>query len=554
MSVLSQRLRSTNTSSFKGESPTHFPKVRTPNRDHLSFVKDFEQFVNSKAKIIERAKKHLPFRSTSSQVSPEPTRYPVTARSSLRLSESPQKSTPATMKGHNNSVEEEVEASPVTVSEAVKKNKSITAMIKRTKKKIKFLGEGETERFDNRLQIFRGVNTFIDVKDLMKDMNIMNQVKKDNADLQQKVQNQIAALAKEIQLRKSMDEGRNDPLSHRVSTALDNARIRIITSRANSKAAFRAGHKTVGFRLPNTDLKLDERDKQEYNPDDKNDIDGFYDRLGDDLASGKLDKEELHAEIDEEEINSGLNYLKQLLEEKTRLSLAQDKRYHANFKKRAENVITVVKRAAKKIYDRDLTKEELMEKLAEQAEKTKEARRREKELQDEQIRQQQQSEFFFQTQYRPNQDLFSTDLNIDKLPPDQQIRAIQRKISNIEAFHGRSESLDTLIERRGRSSTTLAAAPILMNKKINSLHRRYANVLINDLDQQERDFQDIKLRMHLEINHLEDFYEQDVGKMKEDPMEALRLTFSNQTHFGSFLNKPIKLKNSRKRLAVVMGT
>ena len=537
-----ERLRSSRSNLFKGDSLTQFPKISP----EMAFFRDFEEFVNSKSQMYGGNKRRNGMSARSITTSQAP---------STRASSAFTTGLEPTIAQSNASLTLKVnELTPqVSKTDAIKKNISINQAIKKTKNKIKFTAQASSEKFENKMQIFKGLSTFIDVKDAIRNMNAMNHVPSPHMEtLKQANMKSKANLRATFSQRRpaSVEKPAFGELDYKIRNALASAREHVRTARASPRKKVETERNYFNRYSSANHTKIVESQKELYDPDDKNDLDFFYNKLGADLASGQLWREEAPMEYDENEVANGINYLKLMLAEKTK-NVRVDAKFENNFKQRANNVITLMKRTAKKIFDKNLkTAKEI---ALEEQEKIKEAKRAERLRREEKLRLQQEAQEFFDTHLN-QQDPFGVEANLDQLPIEEQLNHIRSRINGLEKSEERPKSFSGRRPNRARSINQLPEVDELAtNRQINSLHRKYTSTIIDGLNHHIRGFQDTRFQLERELEELDVMYEKDVEKIKEDPLESLRINFDSKTHFGTFLNKPARLGPLKKNLAVVLG-
>ena len=271
------------------------------------------------------------------------------------------------------------------------------------------------------------------------------------------------------------------------------------------------------------------------------------------MLAGKYDREEVIEGYDEEDANIGADYLKELLEEKTRISLIKSKDYGNNYKQHADKVISVLKKTSKKIYQRVANNRQLVKK--ETQDKESDSKHYEKlRFEEQEPQKTPNNTIYSKTQHQPQQkNVFLTDL-LDKMPTNRQTPVAKSPIETTPRGHIRSRSTASPSNQHlQRRKNIQQLAPVLKNKHFNTLHKQSSNVLLRKMDAFDKSFKNYKLVMGKQIEQLEDLYESELKKMREDPLDSLRITFQNKGHFGSFMNKPIKMDLSRKKLANVLA-
>lgn len=544
---MSHILRSIDASPSKFSTPIKLPKLKSSaSQDERTSFQDFKEFVHSNSQITNHSRKsHAGRKLRVSQI------LDSNPLSDFDPSPTPQKFTlPSIDQGHLN--DQELPQGPTAQQEAIKRNLRINKAIHKTRKKLKFIGGGgEAERFDERMQIFRGLNTFIDAKDIIQNMNALNKLNKAEATVQMNLRDQLRDLSKEMQSQKSPEGRKMDKLNTKIINALEKARVHILDQQTYAKRASKL-HNSFGYHLSEaTDDLLYKFQQRSYDPVEKDDLDNFDEKLGKDLLSGKLDVLEVPEAFDQEKITHGMKNLQCLLEEKTKLSLARDQRYHEHYKKRADNVVAMVTKTAQKIFARDNDKESEKKKSVGNLDKVRSIRKKTKEFLDEPV---QDNETVSESQ--SHEPIFTTDFDIERISTNDQITETRSKLNSFETVQGRSGrsgSMDFILNKKWvKLNQTIVPSPPTDNKKVNNHHRCMATEIINEIESHEYEFQDLKLKMSKEIEQLEEFLQQDIEKLKEDPKEVFRVDIDTTGHFASFSSKPLRLP-SKKKLAAVLG-
>ena len=145
-------------------------------------------------------------------------------------------------------------------SAAVNRNKSIDRIVKNARKKIKFLSDNNSNRFDSKFKIFQTVNTFIDVKDQLQNINLMNKNEEaDEAKVDLHLKNYLSSVG-EKEKRRTKTQRSLDPLDSRITSVLQHARGHVLTSRRGSQRSLH-NHQELHERIGQADEKLREMTK-----------------------------------------------------------------------------------------------------------------------------------------------------------------------------------------------------------------------------------------------------------------------------------------------------
>lgn len=427
-------------------------------------------------------------------------------------------------------------------TESWRKTEGINRVVKQTMQKMRFKSEAPVEKFENNLKVFKKVNTFINVKDTIQNLNVLNSLAGEHEeDAERKAKSKFLELSKSDNKHYLVMDSRSRPKFRHSSLAkIDSvlAKSRKFISNSVRARDHSRQNSLVGADL--VDRALAYGHNKRHDSCDNSELNLFYDQLETDILEGKYDKKDCELDGIPNEIDSAtdLDYLRVLLEEKTKLSLVKDKNYHENYKRKAENVITMLKKTAKKIFDRN----------GDEREKRREALR--------QVIRMSKSKLDLQKQeivsFIPPQ----ISENNNTLPGKLQLKAIKGRLSKITSYNGSPTNLKLPSVIKGKKfieEPTPITEVNQKNKEINALHMRYSDILLNDLECQGKNLHEIREVMDKEIEQLEGLYEREVGKMKEDPSEAIRVNLGTKGYYGSFGNKRLGKPLNSKLISKVIG-
>lgn len=547
---------SSHRSSIDGGASTRFPSIRTSRYDQLDSSPGLKSTstprlttdINLKSR---RASLALDQKTLSSLATPKIDTVIAQSFAStiLKLPEMTINS-PSPLTNQRKKSESPRKTESPRKNDAIAKNEAVGRIVKETMKKKRYHSESHADKFENKLKIFKGVSTFINVKDTIQNLNVLNQIETvDEEAAERNVRKRLAEAAKTNKLSNLRSNPRiQDPSMAQFDSVLDQAK-KIMSSSVNNKKRTSQSRELPHRAMRQvTNVLLKDRRKN-YDSNDRNDLDFFYDSLEKDFITGRYEKPEyLDVDFaDSNAITSDLDYLRMLLEEKTKLSMARDKNYHQNFKKRAENVISVLKKTAKKIFDR---KENHRFILKADTDRAKQMTQEDRARKEEQMKQRTEVLSFLENKM----DEFAT---INTLPVERQLELLKSRVNNLVNFDPASVSQAparaTITRRRKEIFNPLTMSPETKNREINAVHKKYAEVLITELGNQVKTVHEMKEVMNRQIEQLEGLYQQDLDKMTEDPFEAIRVDVGTKGHFGSFGNKKVGGGLTAKTLAKVLG-
>lgn len=437
----------------------------------------------------------------------------------------------------------------ILMNQTLSRNTIINRIIQKTKGKMRFLNVADSKKFDDKLKTFKKVSTFIDLKDQMFNLNMQNKGSElTQSVLNHRINNHFASRTRGDITSFGASTNSGFQMLKKVNPMLESNLAQILTSRSPAKRTVSLDRFSERMKAAKSQIlkyKVDELDYTEKTDDEE-----YYDKLADDLVSDKLIKEEVNIDIDEDEILCNTNYLRSLLQQKIKVDLAMGDNYSQDFKKRADNIINVMRKNANRIYQKKLPKILNNPEAKEEYKIFVEERKYKHDM-----KEQKEILYPFEVQmHTDTQSILVGDIDSDMLSSSGQLKGASQRVNSLGSPRREVRNQDLSRSRHTKENDNLDLTPVIKNRKINALHRKCSSLIINNLNKQSQDYHDLKGQVRFEIGLMDELYRKDIEKHKDSPMDSLKVGFDTNAHFGSFMSKPIKRSNlNRRNIATFLG-
>ena len=465
------------------------------------------------------------------------------------------------------------------------RNIKIDEIVKKANKKLNFLKKDKAKKFEERMKIFENLNTFIDIKDYIQQLNVLNHdTARKNVRLpplqpisgSSSPYNNTLTHSISTKGKLSRDASPNNrstgrlPASNFGSMVLTGQnhnvnpnpvalgdRLKAIQSTVSKFAAIKEeealdieGKKDVyGMVLDKTNVMLTQLNEVDLKMPvaEDTDINNFYQELQNDLIYNNFEKiDHGNVELQQEE----MDYYKNLLAFRDEPDSAEptDQKYYEDYKARADKVINLLRKAAKNIYKKagegkkqvrakiqtdEVIEEELTKMKTERDEAT---------LKD---NLKQEFEMYVSSGGLMNGSMdrknnLDLDIHYQKMlrKVDQIVKA-QEPVKDTEGTPSKAEE-----EKAGDNQ---------MNHEINKAFKSYMKAILESAEAQGANFKTVKGDFNKKINQLEDAYDKEIQRLLPKTLDSIKMTLDTQMTNKSYLDKPVRKNFSRKMLNALMN-
>lgn len=516
-------------------TPSNLPSLATPKDVNPSYIQQFKDFLNSKSSYVP----NIPLGKKL-----------VEDRTNI------------------NSFQAETHETPTDIAlEATEdKNRNIHNVVKKVQGKLKFQKLEDSKKFAQKLNIFKDMATFIDIKDLMPKLS-----NTEGYDLLESLSQNVSPKEMMAHRKASLDLNPRPfkrteffPPPKLPPECLQ--RLKEIKQTLQRRQKYMP-KKQQSQPVLNTYLNEAEEQFKKSEPEmvsneirnDKTDEDEFYNHLEADLRENKFDRFDYDiAALDEENAVKFEDYLKRILRkaDPKRIDIDEAINLQRNqlkvFKDRSEKVISIMKRASKKIYKKELevTKKKLgPEPGSLTSIKGPHERKLSRDLAGNTnlhaIEEEEQEGKTFLTNLDKRAFMVgSAVIDVDQ-PFQAKLNGIMEKVERIStdastiSHDQRAKSHAPLIKSKGKSPDFSS------NKMVSSLMSRCVDILVKEADNQKEVVKNYKRGFEKVVDTMKDAYEKEtdmINPTKKVDVNVLEIKFNHKEHFGSFSNKPIKSK------------
>jgi len=440
------------------------------------------------------------------------------------------------------------------------RNLKIDDVIKKASKKLNFSNRDKTKRFEEKMKIFENLNTFVDIKDFLQQMNVLNQdtkktvklppihvgegyelahqISSPSSNLNLTLRNQDSfgspSVGKTGNLNKSLMKGDNE-----FPDKLKSLRTHISKFAASKEEeSLHSDRKkdTYGLILDKANVmltQLNEADKKLPIVEDT-DVNTFYQELQVNLANNNFEKIDYgNVRLQQEE----MDYYKNLLTFKEEESESMNQKYYDAYKARAEKVIMLLRKATKNIYKKVTDEKKIPKSRYHSGEATDKETKVTKGTEVKEFLKQQFEVFITADKLMEEQQQTVPDL-------DAQFKKMLRRVNSMVSMH-KSGSKVNYINNDDQTNENH------LNHEINKAHKNYLKTILDCVDYQGNNYKSMKENFKKKIDKLEDAYDKDIQKLLPKNLESIKMTLDVGSTNKYYVDKPVRKNISRKMLNVL---
>lgn len=430
------------------------------------------------------------------------------------------------------------------------------------------MGKDKTQKFEEKFKIFENLNTFVDIKDYLKQLNVLNadtnrasfrlpplkiDEVKDYVIPNQYTGNPASAKARLSPKQspfatrlldsesytglKSVSNKSPGSFGERVKTIRKNVSQYIpIKPTEESPKPGKERRDTYSKILDCTNIMLTQLNEADTKVSvEDGDADTFYQALQADLANNNFERMDYgHVEVRQDEIDYYKNLLA-LKEEKDNM----DQQYYMSYRSRADKVIRLLRKATKNIFNKNYDKRKNF-RLGEEGNVSKRGAGNDHTL-DSDIREEckQQIETF----------LTSSDLWDDKTTQGINANLNAHFFNMLQKINSLNQ---TSTNKKQKSKFLIdGEEDDLENKKnhaITKVYKGYMKTIIACAEAQESKFKTSKEDIKKDINKLGAAYTKDMEKYGPKTLQSIRMTLDVHATSKAMVDKPVNKHLSRKTL------
>lgn len=472
------------------------------------------------------------------------------------------------------------------------KSRNIQKVVQKVQSKMKYHKPDNTKKFSNKLSVFKDMPTFIDIRDFLPKLNISDEKQlvdsiSHNFEAQVRGKSQKKKDLGNLSERELTSPQLSLPCLGKVKEIKDYLR------HSNQKARMKKD-KLEGSNLQSVlDRAASEFKKhvsERYSEGLNNDVTDeyqFYNNLEANLRENKYDKID-HETIDALDHNFDHDnikfeeYLKMLLNQKNANKVTIDEAINTHqhqlkvFKDRSEKVISILKRASKNIFRRNL--EVVSRKTASSGNQglsslqlsrsnsmldlnSQQPKKNTKPEELIEIAEEVEGQVVNDGKSEPKNDggesIFLTGMSRVETDPVHS-SGLQSKVDGIITRVARISTNKKAINDYGRSFQYLSkdilrktkSSDYETNKHISSLFTKCADLIVKEAENEKDLVRGYKEGLIKIMDSMNNVYQKDLEVINPKPVvdpSTLDFNFDNKEHFASFLNKPLKNKKKNGR-------
>ena len=429
--------------------------------------------------------------------------------------------------------------SPVRSSK-VEKSVKINKIFQKELNKLKISQKDKSQKFDERMKTFEGLNTFVDIRDYLQQMNSTNVTMRSLQSSQflppvdASKYGSIVLSSREVETT-CTDKGSYTP-SFAFETRRTNGRtmsdVKYYLSKATnihddpfvSKVLNSATEGIKSFNASSMSSVINEDMR----------ADGYSIIFNDIVEKEKEQKlKEMNImRVSQDEVNYYKNQLKFIP-----VSAEYDENYYKDYKHRADKIISLLKSSSKKIYNKTFSEVPNLKQIKEKGIQRKKVDLK-KDLRP-MFKNYMSSGNFLQGNCPPS--IFKPEETLKTKFVRMQTRVnTLHTISQDQPKTPKNEVDDILDNRREKSQNGK------FNRQINKLHKNFMNKLVAEVEMEEVHYKNLKRQIQSEINTIEESYNGSIEQLFPRELESIRCVDLN--YVPSHLDKKIFRKNFSKDL------
>lgn len=446
--------------------------------------------------------------------------------------------------------------------------RNIHDIVKKVQDKRKILKVDETRKFEKKLSVFNNLSTFIDIKNFLPKLSAPDE---------QQFLDSLALSFQAKGLIKGDSPVKRHPTISRKKRTLSPLKLspayieKLNELKETQRRKLKAFQSQSQSKLLNYSSKVEEEFKKnepelafDMIRNDTTDENQFYDKLESNLRDNKYDREDFDVpDVDEENAVKFEDYLKKILS--TRQVQQEDlddviKAQHSQlktFKDRSEKVISLLKKATKNIFRKNL---EVTVKKKKPADLSQSVLERKLSLSHQPSRMELSSSTKDLTSIDPVEEeveedhgrVFLTNLVMepDHVPEPgfrSKLNHILERVDRISSEPSSSKrgSYQSIYRNAKQKSPEYAS-----NKQVSLLLSKCVDVLMEEADYQKDGVNTYKKGFDKVCSNMSSIYEKDLDVLSPKPTpdsKLLEIKLNHKEHFGSFLGKPVKLRRKNLR-------
>lgn len=443
-------------------------------------------------------------------------------------------------------------AALATVEAHKNKNAKIDVLVKKLGKKLNFLSKEKSKKFDESLKIFESLDTFVDIRGYLRQMNeLNNESGTPNPKLPKLNLHGKHASTSLFTSPKSTRSPGASPKNHKGGKGVNVEIQKKIKTARQSLTNFMAKEddennlkrkeNAYDFIVDETDAvlrKMTVMDKKSPLAEET-DVDNFYKELQENLINDNFERMEHNVQLKPEEVN----YYKNLLALKDEKHFT-DKNYYDTYKRRADKVICLMRKATKNIFNK------MYDPKSGRASKVLDDTKSEKEILDTRSSYEPKESGFKQQWKKHFESLIATGESLENIGSDKDLDAnFQKMMEKMEKAHTKSMKIGS------RATTTNfdkeKEKNMSVNQEINNAHKDQLKTIIESAQNNEKRFKRMRDDFKKKIHNLQDVYVKETQKLFPNNEESIKKSLGARTA-RPYMEKPIR-KNLTMKVLNALG-